>query len=66
MGHTNLEATVSDEVNLSVDPVAVVLNEFVGMARVTVHVVVTIGSTAVREEDKNLVSGLGVLGEVVL
>lgn len=66
MGNANLETTVSDDVDLSVDPAAIVLDELVGVARVTVHLVVTIGGTAIGEEDGDLMSRLWVLGEVVL
>lgn len=66
MGNANLETTVSDDVDLSIDPAAIVLDELVGVARVTVHLVVTIGGTAIGEEDGDLMSRLWVLGEVVL
>ena len=52
--------------DLSVDPAAVGLDELVGVARVTVHVVVTIGGATIGEEDGDLVSGLWVLCQVVL
>lgn len=62
----NLETTIRSEVDLSVHPAAIVLDELEGVARVTVHIVVTIGGAAIGEEDGDLVSRLWVLGQVVL
>jgi hypothetical protein len=36
------------------------------VAGITMHVVVTVRSSTIREEDHNLVNGLWVLGKVVL
>lgn len=47
--NANLETTVSDEMDLSVNPAAVGLDKLVGVAGVTVHVVVTIRGTAIGE-----------------
>lgn len=64
--NSNLETTVSDEVDLGVDPAAIILDELISVAGVTVHVVITIRGPAIGEEDRDLVSGLWVLCKVVL
>lgn len=52
--------------DLGVYPAAVFLDELVGVAGVTVHVVEAIGGTAIGEQDEDLVSRLWVLYKVVL
>jgi len=51
---------------LSVDEGTIILEPLEGMAGVTVHMVVTVRSSAIREENHDLVNGLWVLGKVVL
>lgn len=52
--------------HLHVHILAVLLDPLEGVSGVAVHAVVAIGSTTVREQDHDLVDGLGVLREVVL
>jgi len=61
-----LEAIVSADVDLSVHPFTILANKFVGVSRVTVFLVVTVGSSTVREEDHDLMDRLRILREVVL
>ena len=51
---------------LGVHKGAIVLDPLEGVARVTVHMMISIRSSAVRKEDHDLVNGLWVLGKVVL
>jgi hypothetical protein len=46
---TNLEALVSTDVNLDVGHCAVLLDELVCVTRVSVHLVVTVGGSTIRE-----------------
>ena len=51
---------------LGVNVASVLFDIFKCVAGVTVHVMVPIGSSAVGEEDHDLMDGLGVLGQVIL
>ena len=51
---------------LGVHEGTVLFDPFEGVAGVTVHVVVSVRSSAVGKEDHDLVDGLWVLGKVVL
>jgi len=53
-------------VDLNIDPLPVLSNKLIGMARVTVHVVVTVWGAAVGENDQKLVNSLRVLRKKVL
>jgi hypothetical protein len=64
--HEYLESTVCANVDLNIDPFSVFADKFIRMTRVTVHVLIAVGSTTVRKENQNLVDALGVLREVVL
>ena len=57
----SLEALVGTDVQLSVDIFAILVDPLEGVTCVTVHMVVSIGGTAVREEYADLVNRLGVL-----
>jgi hypothetical protein len=61
----SLETTLLPEMDLDIMELALSIDELEGVTRVTVHVVVAIRSSTVREEDHNLVNGLGVQGEIV-
>ena len=62
----NLEAAISNNVDLDVDKRSVIFNELEGVARITVHIMVAVGGSAVREEDHDLMGRLGVLREIIL
>lgn len=64
--NSNLVTAVSSEVDLCIDPAAVIFDQLERVTRVTMHIVVAIGGTAVREEDGDLVSRLWVLGKIIL
>lgn len=52
--------------DLGVHVASVLFDELESVTRVTVHVMVPIGSSTVGEEDQNLMNRLGVLGQVIL
>lgn len=62
----SLESTTDAPVDLSVDELALFVDKLECMARVTVHVTETVGSSAIREQNHHLVNGLGVQRQVVL
>jgi len=57
-----VESSICTDMDLRVYERAIILNEFQGVARVTVLTEVSIGNTAIREEDHNLMNTLRVLG----
>ena len=61
----SLGTTLPLEVDLNVLEVTLSVDELECVSRVAVHVV-AVRSSTVREEDHDLVDGLGVLGEVIL
>ena len=61
-----LGSLVSPNVNLGVNVTSVLFDEFKGVTGVSMHIMVPIGSPTVREEDHNLMNGLGVLRQVIL
>ena len=61
-----LESTVRANVDLNIDPLSIIAHKLIGMARVTMHVVVTVWSATIREKDQNLVNTLRVLRKIVL
>jgi len=63
---TYLETALCAEVDLNVDKGAINLAPLEGVSRVAVLVLETGRSSAVREEDHDLMNGLWVLGKVVL
>jgi len=65
-GLTHLESTVLAEMELGVHKGAIVLEPLEGVAGVTVHMMISVRSSAVRKEDHDLMNGLWVLGKVVL
>lgn len=65
IGSHGLDTLVSEEVELDVVELAVLVDPLEGVAGVTVHVAVRSGSTTVREQGHDLVDSLLVVGEVV-
>jgi hypothetical protein len=65
-GHTNLEAAISNAVNLGIDECAIVFHELEGVAGIAVHVVITVGYPAVRKQYHDLMRRFWVLRQVVL
>lgn len=61
-----LEATISADMNLDVDKGAICLAPLESVTRVSVLAVITIGSSAVREEYHNLMNRFRVLRKVIL
>ena len=61
-----LESAVCANVDLNIDPLSIIAHKLESMARVTVHVVVTVRSTTVGEENQKLVNTLRVLRKIVL
>jgi hypothetical protein len=64
LGHER-GALLALHVHLTVDPLAVLVDELHCVAGVTVHLAPAVGDTTVTHEDHNLVDRLGVLREVV-
>ena len=52
--------------DLNIDPLPVLAHKLEGMARVTVHVMVTVRGATVGEQNQELVNALRVLREIVL
>lgn len=65
LGGNPFDALVGLPVELDVDPFAVLVDEFEGVAAVAVHVSVPIGNTTVTEEDHDLMDRFWVLAQVV-
>ena len=61
-----LEATIGTNVQLCVNKGTICLQPLESVSRVTVHLMVAIGSSTVREENHDLVDRLRILAEVVL
>ncbi len=61
-----LEATSDTPMDLGVNVLAICVHELESVPRVAVHVAETIGSTTVREQNHDLMDGLGVQREVIL
>lgn len=61
-----LEASSDAPVDLGVNILAVCVHELESVTRVAVHVAETVGGTTVREQNHNLMDGLGVQREVIL
>jgi hypothetical protein len=61
-----LETSFNSAMHLGVYKGSIRLAPFVSMAGITVHLVVTVGSSTVGEEDHHLVDRFWVLAEVVL
>jgi len=51
-GRTNLEAALGAEMDLSIDEAAIGLQPLEGMTRVSMHLVITVGGTTIREQDQ--------------
>ena len=51
--------------DLSVDPVALLVDELHAVSQVAVHLAVSVRNASVTHQDHDLVDGLGVLGQVV-
>ena len=62
----NLESLIGSYVDLGVNVASVLLDVFEGVTGVSVHVMIPIWSSTIREEDHDLMDGLGVLGQVIL
>lgn len=61
-----LESTIRTKMDLNIDPLPVLAHKLEGMARVTVHVMVTVRGATVGEQNQELVNALRVLREIVL
>jgi hypothetical protein len=61
-----LGTAIGANMDLNIDPLSILTHKLIGMTRVTVHVVITVRGTTVREENQNLMNTLGVLRKVVL
>jgi hypothetical protein len=60
-----LGALVAEDVELGVDPLAVLVEQLDGVTEVAVHEAPSVGDASIAEEDHDLVDGLGVLRQVV-
>jgi len=60
-----LDTLLGEEVDLGVDPLALLVGELEGVSRVALHLAVAVGDTTVTEEPHDLVDRLGVVAEVV-
>jgi hypothetical protein len=61
-----LESTICAKVDLNIDPLPILAHKLVGMAGVTVHVVVAVRGASVGEQNQKLVNALRVLRKIVL
>ena len=61
-----LESAISAKMDLNIDPLSVLTHKLEGMARVTVHIMITVRDATVREENQHLMNTLGILRKVVL
>jgi len=62
----HLKTTIRAKVDLNIDPLPVLAHKLEGMARIAVHVMVTVRGATVGEENQKLVNTLRVLREIVL
>jgi hypothetical protein len=64
--YTHLETFIRTNVHLDIDESAIILEPFVGVARITVLVVETVRSSTIGEKNHHLMNRLRVLGEIIL
>ena len=62
----DLDSLIGPYVDLGVNIASVLLDVFEGVTGVSVHVMIAVRSSAIGEEDHDLMDGLGVLGQVIL
>ena len=60
-----LDALVNLEVELDIVEVSVLVDQFEGVARVAVHMGITVRSTAIREKNHELMCGFGVCRQII-